>query len=226
MKLLLVEDNLSIAKGLVYSLMKNNFEVENTTTCKETLNKLKNQKFDLLILDISLPDGNGFDLYQEIKENYTIPAIFLTAKDLEEDIVKAFNMGIEDYITKPFLMGELLARINKILTRKIKNNIIEVGDIQLDIDKMLVLKDGKEIILTPLEYKILLLFMTNLNRVITRDILIDKIFELTGNDVYDNTVTVYIKRIREKLGTDIIKTIKGVGYRVDKEWSKFKKIFN
>lgn len=113
-------------------------------------------------------------------------------------------------------MGELLARIKRIFNRSIKNNIIEVRDIKIDTDKMTVYKNNKEVILTTLEYNILLLLFTNLNRVITRDIIIDKIFLLTGNDVYDNTVTVYIKRIREKLNTDIIKTIKGVGYRVDK----------
>ena len=113
-------------------------------------------------------------------------------------------------------MGELLARIKRIFNRSIKNDIIKVRDIKIDTDKMTVYKNNKEVILTTLEYNILLLLFTNLNRVITRDIIIDKIFLLTGNDVYDNTVTVYIKRIREKLNTNIIKTIKGVGYRVDK----------
>lgn len=215
MKILLVEDNLSISKGLIYTLKQNNYEVINTKTVKDTLKVLKNNKFDLIIIDISLPDGNGFDLFKIIKEKYNTPSIFLTAKDLEEDIVHGFNLGIDDYITKPFLTGELLARINKILRNN--NKYIIVNDIKLDLDKMIVLKDDKEITLTALEYKILLLLMTNLNKVITRDIIIDKIFELTGNDVYDNTVTVYIKRIREKLGVDIIKTIKGVGYRIDEK---------
>ena len=215
MKILLVEDNLSISKGLIYTLKQNNYEVVNTKTVKDTLKVLKNNKFDLIIIDISLPDGNGFDLFKIIKEKYNTPSIFLTAKDLEEDIVHGFNLGIDDYITKPFLTGELLARINKILRNN--NKYIIVNDIKLDLDKMIVLKDDKEITLTVLEYKILLLLMTNFNKVITRDIIIDKIFELTGNDVYDNTVTVYIKRIREKLGVDIIKTIKGVGYRIDEK---------
>lgn len=216
MKILLIEDNLSIQKGLLYSLKQNQYEVLISSSCKEALNLLKENEFSLIILDVSLPDGNGFDLYKLIKEEYEIPTIFLTARDLEEDIVKGFSLGAEDYITKPFLMGELLARIKRILNRSIKNNIIEVQDIKIDTDKMTVYKNNKEVILTTLEYNILLLLFTNLNRVITRDIIIDKIFLLTGNDVYDNTVTVYIKRIREKLNTDIIKTIKGVGYRVDK----------
>ncbi len=216
MKILLIEDNLSIQKGLLYSLKQNQYEVLISSSCKEALNLLKENEFSLIILDVSLPDGNGFDLYKLIKEEYEIPTIFLTARDLEEDIVKGFSLGAEDYITKPFLMGELLARIKRIFNRSIKNNIIEVQDIKIDTDKMTVYKNNKEVILTTLEYNILLLLFTNLNRVITRDIIIDKIFLLTGNDVYDNTVTVYIKRIREKLNTDIIKTIKGVGYRVDK----------
>ena len=216
MKILLIEDNLSIQKGLLYSLKQNQYEVLISSSCKEALNLLKENEFSLIILDVSLPDGNGFDLYKLIKEEYEIPTIFLTARDLEEDIVKGFSLGAEDYITKPFLMGELLARIKRILNRSIKNNIIEVRDIKIDTDKMTVYKNNKEVILTTLEYNILLLLFTNVNRVITRDIIIDKIFLLTGNDVYDNTVTVYIKRIREKLNTDIIKTIKGVGYRVDK----------
>ena len=216
MKILLIEDNLSIQKGLLYSLKQNQYEVLISSSCKEALNLLKENEFSLIILDVSLPDGNGFDLYKQIKEEYEIPTIFLTALDLEEDIVKGFSLGAEDYITKPFLMGELLARIKQILNRSIKNNIIKVQDIKIDTEKMTVYKNNQEVNLTTLEYNILLLLFTNLNRVITRDIIIDKIFLLTGNDVYDNTVTVYIKRIREKLNTNIIKTIKGVGYRVDK----------
>lgn len=211
MKILLVEDNLDIVSNLTTLLSNNNYLVEYATTIKEALKKL-NKTYSLVILDISLPDGLGTDLFLEIKKNYQIPSIFLTAKDLESDIVNGFNLGIDDYITKPFLSGELLARINKILN---VNKLIKVSNITIDTNKMLVLKDNQEINLTSLEYQLLLLLFTNLNKVITRDKIIDKIFDLTGNDVYDNTITVYIKRIREKLDTDIIKTVKGVGYRVD-----------
>ncbi len=211
MKILLVEDNLDIVSNLTTLLSNNNYLVEYATTIKEALEKL-NKTYSLVILDISLPDGLGTDLFLEIKKNYQIPSIFLTAKDLESDIVNGFNLGIDDYITKPFLSGELLARINKILN---VNKLIKVSNITIDTNKMLVLKDNQEINLTSLEYQLLLLLFTNLNKVVTRDKIIDKIFDLTGNDVYDNTITVYIKRIREKLDTDIIKTIKGVGYRVD-----------
>ena len=211
MKILLAEDNLDIVSNLTTLLSNNNYLVEYATTIKEALEKL-NKTYSLVILDISLPDGLGTDLFLEIKKNYQIPSIFLTAKDLESDIVNGFNLGIDDYITKPFLSGELLARINKILN---VNKLIKVSNITIDTNKMLVLKDNQEINLTSLEYQLLLLLFTNLNKVVTRDKIIDKIFDLTGNDVYDNTITVYIKRIREKLDTDIIKTIKGVGYRVD-----------
>lgn len=210
-KILLVEDNLDIVSNLTTLLSNNNYLVEYATTIKEALKKL-NKTYSLVILDISLPDGLGTDLFLEIKKNYQIPSIFLTAKDLESDIVNGFNLGIDDYITKPFLSGELLARINKILN---VNKLIKVSNITIDTNKMIVLKDNQEINLTSLEYQLLLLLFTNLNKVITRDKIIDKIFDLTGNDVYDNTITVYIKRIREKLDTDIIKTVKGVGYRVD-----------
>lgn len=211
MKILLVEDNPDIVSNLTTLLSNNNYLVEYATTIKEALEKL-NKTYSLVILDISLPDGLGTDLFLKIKKNYQIPSIFLTAKDLESDIVNGFNLGIDDYITKPFLSGELLARINKILN---VNKLIKVSNITIDTNKMLVLKDNQEINLTSLEYQLLLLLFTNLNKVVTRDKIIDKIFDLTGNDVYDNTITVYIKRIREKLDTDIIKTIKGVGYRVD-----------
>lgn len=211
MKILLVEDNLDIVSNLTTLLSNNNYLVEYATTIKEALKKL-NKTYSLVILDISLPDGLGTDLFLEIKKNHQIPSIFLTAKDLESDIVNGFNLGIDDYITKPFLSGELLARINKILN---VNKLIKVSNITIDTNKMIVLKDNQEINLTSLEYQLLLLLFTNLNKVITRDKIIDKIFDLTGNDVYDNTITVYIKRIREKLDTDIIKTVKGVGYRVD-----------
>ena len=153
MKILLVEDNLDIVSNLTTLLSNNNYLVEYATTIKEALKKL-NKTYSLVILDISLPDGLGTDLFLEIKKNYQIPSIFLTAKDLESDIVNGFNLGIDDYITKPFLSGELLARINKILN---VNKLIKVSNITIDTNKMIVLKDNQEINLTSLEYQLLLL---------------------------------------------------------------------
>ena len=217
MEILLVEDNEILAKGIIYSLEQEKFKVIHKTNVKETIKFLQNEKPKLVILDISLPDGNGFNLYEKNIKDKNIPTIFLTAKDDEDDIVKGLEVGAEDYITKPFSIRELIARINKILLRNKKNSIIKVKDIEFDIDKMVVYRDGKEINLTSLELKILNLLFMNLNKVVTRNYIIEKIWEWTGNDVNDNTVTVYLKRIREKLGTDIIITIKGIGYRIDEK---------
>lgn len=215
MEILLVEDNELVAKGLIYSLEQRGYQIIHKTNVKSTVEFLEKQKVELVILDISLPDGDGFHLYQEIIKQKEIPTIFLTAKDEEDDIVKGLELGAEDYITKPFSTKELIARIQKILLRQKKNIMIKVQDIEFDLDKMVVYKDKQEIVLTSLELKILHLLFLNLNKVVTRNDIIDKIWEWTGNDVNDNTVTVYLKRIREKLDTDIIKTIKGVGYRID-----------
>lgn len=215
MKILLVEDNKMIVKGLKYSLEQNNYEVDVAFTKKEALGKIYQNKYDLIILDITLPDGNGFDLYQEVKQQKKIKAIFLTAKEEEDDIVKGLELGAEDYVTKPFSTRELLARINKALWKSTKNNIVTVQDITFDLDKMVVLKEKKALTLTSLELKILALLFSKINKVVSRSFIIDKIWEWTGNDVNDNTVTVYLKRIREKIGTDIITTVKGIGYRID-----------
>lgn len=217
MKILLIEDNETLAKGIIYSLEQEKFTVVHKINVKETINFLKVEKPNLIILDISLPDGNGFKLYEDVIKLENIPTIFLTAKDEEDDIVKGLELGAEDYITKPFSIRELIARINKILFRNKKNSILKVKNIEFDLDKMIVYKDGKEINLTSLELKILNLLFLNINKVVTRNDIIDKIWEWTGNDVYDNTVTVYLKRIREKLGKEIIITIKGIGYRIDEK---------
>ena len=216
MNILLVEDNDSLAKGLVYSLKQSKFEVIHKVNVNTTKEFLNTSRPDLIILDISLPDGNGFELYENNIKDKKIPTIFLTAKDEEDDIVKGLELGADDYITKPFSTKELIARMNKILLREKKNIVIKIKDIEFDLDKMVVYKDKKEIQLTSLELKILSLLFSNLNKVVTRNDIIDKIWEWTGNDINDNTVTVYLKRIREKLDTDIIITIKGIGYRVDR----------
>ena len=217
MQILLVEDNVMVAKGLIYSLSQQGYDVIHKVNVQDSSVYLKENKVDLVILDIALPDGNGFDLYRNYIKGMNIPTIFLTAKDDEDDIVKGLEMGAEDYITKPFSVRELIARINKIVIKKKQNSILKIKDIEFDIDKMVVYKEGKEIQLTSLELKILHLLFLNLNKAVTRNYIIDKIWEWTGNDVNDNTVTVYLKRIREKLGSDIIVTIKGIGYRIDEK---------
>lgn len=213
MKILLVEDNLNIRESLEYSFKVKNINLVSKSNIKDTLDYLENNKVDLIILDVTLPDGNGFDLYKNQIKNMEIPVIFLTARDSEEDIVNALDMGASDYLTKPFRTGELIARINKILNKK----TICIKNITYDLNKMCVYKDDKVINLTTLELKILGLLFSNINKVVTRDKIIDSIWEWTGNDVNDNTVTVYMKRIRGKLDSDIIITLKGIGYRIDEE---------
>lgn len=213
MKILLVEDNRAITKGLIYALNQNNYDVNSAFTLKEASTFLESNKYDLVILDVSLPDGNGFDFYKSNIKN--IKTIFLTARDSEDDIVTGLDMGAEDYITKPFSTKELLARIKRIL--KVDKTIIKVKDITFDMEKYEVLKNDQVINLSSLEIKILYLLFSNLNKVVTRQSILEHIWEWTGNDVYDNTITVYMKRIREKLDSDIIKTLKGIGYRIDNE---------
>ncbi len=216
MKLLLIEDDIDITNNLKLLLKENNYEFDNAYNITEGINKLSNN-YDLIILDVSLPDGNGFLFYKNHLIEKNIPVVFLTAKDDEDDIVNGLELGAEDYITKPFSSKELLARVKRILLKKEKNKIIEIDNIKFDLEKMKVTKNNKEVKLTSLELKILYLFFTNLNRVITRESIIENIWNWTGNDVNDNTVTVYLKRIREKLGDNIIITVKGIGYRVDYE---------
>ena len=216
MKILLVEDNETIAKALTYALEQEKYKVVRTENIRETLQYL-NEEIALIILDVSLPDGNGFDLYEKTIKKLNIPTIFLTAKDEENNIVKGLELGAEDYITKPFSVKELIVRMKKILLRQKKNTILKMKDISFDIDKMVVYKNKEKLELTSLELKILHMLFLNMNKVVTRNDIIEKIWEWTGNDVNDNTVTVYLKRIRKKIQTDIIITIKGIGYRIDEE---------
>ncbi len=218
MKVLLIEDNSSIIKGLTYSFQQNNYQIIAVKTlCEARCYLEKHTDISLIILDIILPDGNGFYFYKEAILDKKIPTIFLTAKDEEDEIVKGLTMGAEDYVTKPFSTKELLARVNKISSRAQKNSLIKIKDICFDMDKMSITKNDRIIEFTALELNILYLLFLNRNKVVSRGMILDKIWEVTGNDVDDHTVTVYLKRIREKLGSDIITTIKGMGYRIDDE---------
>lgn len=218
MKILLIEDTESIIKGLTYSFEKNNYNLTVKTTIKDSKEYLiNNSDIDLIILDITLPDGNGFELFENTIKSLRVPTIFLTAKDEEDDIVKGLDVGAEDYITKPFSTKELMARVNRILLRTKKKSIIKIKDISYDMDKLVLMKDNTPIELTALELKLVNLLFNNLNKVVSRNVILDKIWDWTGNYVDDHTVTVYFKRIREKIGTDIITTIKGMGYRIDEE---------
>ena len=217
MRILLVEDNKNIVDGLIYAFKMNNYQLDYTSSVKDTLKYLEDNIPEVIILDVMLEDGNGFDVYSNNIKELDIPVIFLTARDDEDDIIKGLNLGAEDYMTKPFSTKELLVRVNKIILRKKKQSIIKVEDIYFNIDKMIVKKNDEEVKLTSLELKILQLLFINIGKVVRRNTLLDKIWEITGNDVDDHTLTVYLKRIREKLGTDIIITIKGIGYRIDEK---------
>ena len=212
--ILLIEDNDYIIKGIKYLLEAHNFKVRVAKSLKEAKESLGG-KYDLVILDLMLPDGDGLDFYEDYLKNKA--TLVLTAKDDENIISSSLDSGIEDYIIKPFRSKELIARINKILKRNKDNEIITVDNVSVDTEAGRVFVNNEEINLTSLEYRILLLLFQNLNRIVTREILIDRIWDISGKFVEDNTLTVYIKRIREKLGNDdIIKTIKGIGYRVNK----------
>ena len=211
--ILLVEDNDTIIMGLKYSLEQENFKVISAQNVLEFNEKIDKNDIDLVLLDVSLPDGNGFEICKEIKSKKDIPVIFLTAQDEETSVVLGLDLGADDYIVKPFRTRELISRINSVLRRYGHNesNLIQYKNIKIDTSSAKVYKDNEEIIFTSLEYKILLMLFSNQNKLISREQLLEKIWDIAGNFVNDNTLTVYIKRIREKLGDEsIIKTVSGI----------------
>lgn len=213
MKILLVEDNKSIIKGLEYAFAQNGYSCEYCLSLDEAVRKAP-FNYDAAVLDIMLPDGNGFDLFKKIRRYSDVPVIFLTAVDDEDSVVNGLELGADDYITKPFSTRELIARIKRVANKNSKKNIITVSGVTLDLDKSAVFENGKQLELTALEYKLLSLLMQNAGKVVTRELIFEKIWDVSGNFVNDNTLTVYIKRIRKKLDADIIKTVKGMGYQV------------
>lgn len=213
MKILLVEDNKSIIKGLEYAFAQNGYSCEYCLSLDEAVRKAP-FNYDAAVLDIMLPDGNGFDLFKKIRRYSDLPVIFLTAVDDEDSVVNGLELGADDYITKPFSTRELIARIKRVANKNSKKNIITVSGVTLDLDKSAVFENGKQLELTALEYKLLSLLMQNAGKVVTRELIFEKIWDVSGNFVNDNTLTVYIKRIRKKLDADIIKTVKGMGYHV------------
>ena len=224
MKLLLVEDDEAILEGLVFCLKKEGFLVKGLTNAYQALELIKNENFDLLVLDINLPDMNGLKLYRQIKENKDIPTIFLTANDSELSIVEALDSGADDYITKPFKTRELISRIHSVLrrTKKEEQNIIKIQDITIHLKEAKVFKKDKPVFLTALEYKILLILCMHPTKVFTRESILANIWDTEEEYVNDNTLTVYIKRIREKIeddmtNTKIILTVRGLGYQVNNE---------
>ncbi|KAB7666303.1 response regulator transcription factor [Bacillus sp. B1-b2] len=225
MKILLVEDDKTIATGLEYSLKSENYETyicHQVKTAKSLLEQ-KLDEIDLCIFDLSLPDGTGYELCEYVKSKGDKPVIFLTALDDEVNVVMGLDMGADDYITKPFRLRELLSRIKSVQRRynkQLQNNpIIEVENLRVNTMEGKIYKNGTEVLVTALEYRLFLIFVNNLGQVLTRNQLLERIWDVAGDFVNDNTLTVYIKRLREKLEDDpqkptIIKTIRGLGYKV------------
>lgn len=226
MKILMIEDDEAIRTGLKYYLEQENFEVIETDNGKDSLKILTDEEISICLLDVNLPDINGFDLFKKLKEIKDIPIIFLTANDLETSIVMGLDMGADDYVTKPFRARELISRIHNALRKKQgTTNIIHFKNITVDLNGARVLKDNKDVFLTALEYKIVFTFFLNPNVIFTREKILADIWDVNEEYVNDNTLTVYIKRIREKLEKDptnpkIIVTVRGIGYKLGEENAK------
>nr|WP_253198265.1 response regulator transcription factor [Clostridium sp. CF011] len=223
----MVEDDLSIIAGLEFSLRKNGFHIALARTVRECFLMLSDKKYDLLLLDLTLPDGSGFDICKKVRQSSDVPIIFLTASDEEVNIVMGLDIGGDDYITKPFKLNELISRVNALLRRshipsqepiELKSN-----DITIKLLESRVFKDSKEIELTTAEYRLLRLLMQNQNIVLTRNVILDKLWDNNGNFIDDNTLSVYVRRLRMKIEDNADKpkfllTIRRLGYK----WSVLK----
>ena len=221
-RILLVEDDGGIVWALNEMLRGEGFEVCAVSGETEAKRYLEGGSLpDVILLDLSLADGNGFSLFCTVKEKYGVPTIFLTASGDEESVCRGLELGAEDYIAKPFRARELVSRIRSVLRRSTcTRNIVQLENVTVDTDKGTVTKNGAEIALSALEYRILLVFIGNRGRLLSRSRLLEEIWDVGGDFVNDNTLTVYIKRLREKIEDDpqdphIIKTVRGLGYRVD-----------
>lgn len=216
-KILILEDDIMIASGVTYALEVEGYEAVHVTDVRSAIEIIGKTAFDLAILDMQLPDGNGFDVSKKLMEQ-DIPVIFLTVVDDESNIVKAFDEGADDYVVKPFRIRELIARVKRTLEKHSNGSgdVMEVGSVKIDVKSGKVFVQGKQVELTALEYRLLLIFANNKGMLMTRTQILEKIWDIDGNFVEDNTLTVYVKRLREKLGDAIsIETVRGIGYRVD-----------
>lgn len=220
-QILLVEDDLTIISGLRYALEVEGYQVDVSTTFRDAQTQIESKEYDLFILDINLPDGNGLDLCQQIRLKMNTPVIFLTASEAENNIVIGLELGGDDYITKPFRLRELLGRIRAVLRRYEGNQlkVVNVGNLEVNLQNATVHKEGQEIILTVIEYRLLLILIQNMNEIVSRQELVSALFEFGSEYVSDNTLSVYLKRLREKIEDDpvmpqLIETIRGKGYRL------------
>ena len=220
-KILLVEDDKAIVANLTEFLKNEGYTVKSVSGQTAALYMLSEERSDLVLLDVSLAEGNGFAACKAIKEEYDIPVIFLTASGDEFSTVTGFDLGANDYIPKPFRPRELVSRIKNVL--RLTGNIgktVKLGEVLVDTEKGTATKNGNELYLSALEYRLLLVFINNRGIVLSRTKLLESIWDIAGEFVNDNTLTVYIKRLREKIEDDptnptIIKTVRGLGYKVD-----------
>ncbi len=221
--ILLVEDDKSIVLGLMYSLESEGYSVLSATTVADATRLLSGKRFDLILLDLSLPDGSGYDICRAARADKEIPVIFLTACDDEINVVMGLEMGADDYITKPFRLRELLSRIKTVLRRNERqtdsSGIIRIEDLTINMNAGKVTRDGSELFLTALEYRLLLTLVNHEGQILSRNQLLEVVWDIGGDFVNDNTLTVYIKRLREKIEQDpadpkIILTVRGLGYRL------------
>lgn len=220
-QILLVEDDKTIALGLSYSLEEEGYGVTACHDAASALKEMQSRRFDLAILDVSLPDGNGYDICRAMKAGSDTPVIFLTVLGEESNVVMGLDMGADDYIAKPFRLRELLSRVRMVLRRAGggEKDQISIGGLTIQVREAKVTKNGAEIPLTALEYRILLTLALNRGQLLTRAQLLEDIWDIDGDFVNDNTLTVYIKRLREKIEDDpqnpvIIRTVRGLGYRM------------
>jgi two-component system response regulator RegX3 len=220
-KILLVEDDGQIASYLGELLRAEGFDTQIAGSKKEASECLLIQAFDLVLLDVSLPDGNGFSICAEIKKEYEIPVIFLTASGDEYSVVAGLDMGADDYIAKPFRPRELISRIRSVLRRcKKEQRILSCGDLKVNVSSATVTKGEKELFLSALEYRLLLILLQNKGQILTRNQLLEEIWDASGEYVNDNTLSVYMKRLREKIEENpqsprLLHTIRGIGYRME-----------
>lgn len=219
-KILIVEDEPFLRKSVKELLVKNGYEVYTASCIKEAMQYESGGKgIDLYLIDVWLPDGEGFEICQQIRKNDIAPVIFLTACDEEDSVVKGLNMGADDYITKPFRTAELLSRIAANLRRKSmkeKTERLQSGEIILDMVQQRAYKSQNDLCLTPIEYQLLQILMQHAGMIIKRDILLEKLWDVSGKYVQDNTLSVSISRLRSKVGTEYIETVHGFGYRFTK----------
>lgn len=222
-KILLVEDDQMIIKNLTEFLSREGFEIKTADGQEKAMKLLEENHFDLLLLDITLAQGNGYSVCTAVKSLYRIPIIFLTALDDEFSVVTGLDMGADDYISKPFRPRELVSRMKMVLRRfygENENTVFTCGEIEVDTARGTVRKNGEEIFLTSLEYRLLLVFFQRRGKVLSRNLLLEELWDIAGEYVNDNTLTVYIKRLREKIeknpqSPEIIKTVRGLGYKME-----------